>query len=584
METVLGEDAQVELTEEAAEAAGDVSPPDGLAGFVVTPESVGAMSSEHLEHQMRQLAGHLAAATASFLVMVGEYDERGAWSDWEALSCAHWLSWRCGVGMVAAREQVRVARALRSLPTVTAKFLAGEVSYSKVRAITRVAHGNNEADLVDMAQWGTAAQIERACAALRRSQEQQDEERALRDGEDVARSLRSFTWGHDDLTGDLIGRVRVPAEDAEALMSALDVVVAEATRALKGALDADEDEPTLAQRRADAMVELARYHLAHPPEGASCGVQPEITVRVDANALADVIAAHGTDPASGSAAGSVSEDGVEPATPEDRSAAVDADRRAVDSGAAGSAPADDTAASTGSCSDAACDGPGTVGDPGKVPAELQGLVDRLRAWPVLSGRGRRLSIAVLQRLSCDAGMRLVARLGDGTELDAAPHTRSPNRALRRWLLRRDDGCRFPGCGVRQGLHAHHIVHWEDGGPTVRENLLMLCAKHHRAVHEGGWGLTGTASEHTFTKPDRTVVPERAPALSGALGELVEAYRRHGIDIAADGAGSRWMGDHIDWACFFAAFGDGPRAVRPGSTPLPTAAGPPPSASAEASAA
>jgi hypothetical protein len=566
MAMLLGEDVSDEV--------------DQLPGWVVTPERVAGLTSEQLEHELQQLAGHLAAATASFLVLVGEYDARGAWGDWQALSCAQWLGFRCGVGIVAAREQVRVARALRGLPTVTAKFLAGEVSYSKVRAITRVAHGNNEADLVEMAQWGTAAQIERACSALRRCQVIEDEERAIAEGEDVGRALRSFTWGRDDVTGDVVGRVRVPVEDAEVLLGALDAVVRESRRAAKGAADSDV-EVSLAQERVDALVELARHYLASPPgEEPSCGTQAEIVVEVDATALAgaaglvDVGAAAGgaeatdstdsTD-SSGSAgsseapgaAGASDADAVDDAAGPDDAAGLD------DAGALDDAGEIEAAAGVGDSSDggaqvAAAGLGGVVG----VIAAAEDAVAGLAKWPVSSGRGQRLSIAALQRLSCDAGMRLVVRSADGTVLDAAPHRRTPSRALRRWLLRRDRGCRFPGCVRRHGLHAHHIVHWEHDGPTVSENLLMLCSKHHWSVHEGGWGLTGPASAPTFTRPDGVEVSQRPPRLSGSLGELVEAHRRHGVDIAADGAGSRWVGDELDWDCFFAAFADGPRAVRP----------------------
>ncbi|MHB1138675.1 MAG: HNH endonuclease signature motif containing protein [Microthrixaceae bacterium] len=523
---------------------------DLLPGWVVTPEVVGGLTSEQLEREMQQLAGHLAAATASFLVMVGEYDARGAWGDWQALSCAHWLGFRCGVGIVAAREQVRVARALRSLPVVTSKFLAGEVSYSKVRAITRVAHGNNEADLVEMAQWGTAAQIERACSALRRCQVLEDEERAIAEGEDVGRALRSFTWGRDDVTGDVVGRVRVPVEDAEVLLGALDAVVRESRRAAKGAADGDV-EVSLAQERVDALVELARHYLASPPgEEPSCGTQAEIVVGVDATALASFAGL--SDPA-------------DPADPADSTVPTDSTGETDSADSAVPTGATDSADSGGSGDSSGADAPGAAAGLGGVVGVIGAAEDAvagLAKWPVLSGRGQRLSIAALQRLSCDAGMRLVVRSADGTVLDAAPHRRAPSRALRRWLLRRDRGCRFPGCGRRHGLQAHHIVHWEHDGPTVRENLLMLCTKHHWSVHEGGWGLTGPASAPRFARPDGVEVSERPPRLSGSLGELVEAHRRHGVDIAADGAGSRWVGDELDWDCFFAAFADGPRAVRP----------------------
>jgi hypothetical protein len=535
---------------------------DQLPGWVVTPERVAGLTSEQLEHEMQQLAGHLAAATASFLVLVGEYDARGAWGDWQALSCAQWLGFRCGVGIVAAREQVRVARALRSLPVVTAKFLAGEVSYSKVRAITRVAHGNNEADLVEMAQWGTAAQIERACSALRRCQVIEDEERAIAEGEDVGRALRSFTWGRDDVTGDVVGRVRVPVEDAEVLLGALDAVVRASRQAAKGAADSDV-EVSLAQERVDALVELARHYLASPPgEEPSCGTQAEIVVEVDATALAGIATAAESTDSTGATVSPVAADDTDSADASESGDSGDANAPGGSAGVGDAAALGDAAGPDGT---AVLGGParvgGVVGVIGVIGA-AEDAVAGLAKWPVSSGRGQRLSIAALQRLSCDAGMRLVVRSADGTVLDAAPHRRTPSRALRRWLLRRDRGCRFPGCVRRHGLHAHHIVHWEHDGPTVRENLLMLCSKHHWSVHEGGWGLTGPASTPTFTRPDGVEVSERPPRLSGSLGELVEAHRRHGVDIAADGAGSRWVGDELDWDCFFAAFADGPRAVRP----------------------
>src|SRR3954465_15132741 len=84
-------------------------------------------------------AVRLAAATASWLRLVAEFDARGGWHGVGILSCAHWLSWQCGMGPGAAREHVRVARALRSLPLIDAAFAAGRLSYSKVRALTRIA-------------------------------------------------------------------------------------------------------------------------------------------------------------------------------------------------------------------------------------------------------------------------------------------------------------------------------------------------------------------------------------------------------------------------------------------------------------
>ena len=94
---------------------------------------------ERLEAQLCEVAGHLAAATCRFLVLLAEFDERRGWASWEVGSCAAWLSWRCQMSSGTAREHVRVARALRDLPVIRGEFAAARLSYVKVRALTRIA-------------------------------------------------------------------------------------------------------------------------------------------------------------------------------------------------------------------------------------------------------------------------------------------------------------------------------------------------------------------------------------------------------------------------------------------------------------
>jgi hypothetical protein len=96
---------------------------------------------------------------------------------------------------------------------------------------------------------------------------------------------------------------------------------------------------------------------------------------------------------------------------------------------------------------------------------------------------------VLRRLACEAGLVLVVCDGEGTPMDIGRRDRRLSAALRRALLARDRSCRFPGCGARRHLHAHHVVHWADGGPTDLANLVVLCAAHHRFVHDHDWILT-----------------------------------------------------------------------------------------------
>ena len=110
--------------------------PDGTLADDDGPFSV---PLERLEAQICELAGHLAAATCRFLVLLGDFDARRGWASWDMNSCAEWLSWKCQMSSGTAREHVRVARALRNLPVIRGEFGAGRPSYAKVRALTRIA-------------------------------------------------------------------------------------------------------------------------------------------------------------------------------------------------------------------------------------------------------------------------------------------------------------------------------------------------------------------------------------------------------------------------------------------------------------
>lgn len=113
-------------------------------------------SNEQLEDQITTLAGQINAANYRFLILIAEFDRRKAWAGWGIRSCAHWLNWKCSIAMTAAREKVRTARALAGLPAINKAFQKGEVSFSKVRAMTRVATKENEDYLLNIAEYGTA--------------------------------------------------------------------------------------------------------------------------------------------------------------------------------------------------------------------------------------------------------------------------------------------------------------------------------------------------------------------------------------------------------------------------------------------
>ena len=125
------------------------------------------VSIDDLDRAIVSLAARINAETYELLVLIRQFDERAGWLQWGLANCAEWLHYRCDLSMNAAREKVRVAHALKTLPGIAARFASGTLSYSKVRAMTRVAGAHNEAELLSFALKTTTARIEERCRELR---------------------------------------------------------------------------------------------------------------------------------------------------------------------------------------------------------------------------------------------------------------------------------------------------------------------------------------------------------------------------------------------------------------------------------
>jgi hypothetical protein len=182
-------------------------------GFHVTPWPPADL--ERLGDEIAELSAHLEAATARLLEMIRAFDARQGWATGFA-SCAHWLSYRVGLEPGAARERVRVARALGALPRIRAALGRGELSYAKVRAITRVATPDSEARLLDVAQAGTAAHVERIVRGWRRVDRQAEADQAAR-----RHRSRALTVYHDE-DGMVVIRGRLEPEAGAVLLRALE--------------------------------------------------------------------------------------------------------------------------------------------------------------------------------------------------------------------------------------------------------------------------------------------------------------------------------------------------------------------------
>jgi hypothetical protein len=134
--------------------------------FIPTHPNV--VELDRIGDEIAELSAHLDAATARLLDLIREFDARGGWNNGGCLSCAHWLCYRVGLAMGAARERVRVARALGKLPLLAQALARGELSYSKVRALTRIATPETEERLLKVSRSGTADHVERIVRGWRR--------------------------------------------------------------------------------------------------------------------------------------------------------------------------------------------------------------------------------------------------------------------------------------------------------------------------------------------------------------------------------------------------------------------------------
>ena len=143
-------------------------------------------------------------------------------------------------------------------------------------------------------------------------------------------------------------------------------------------------------------------------------------------------------------------------------------------------------------------------------------------WAELEG-GPPIAAATARRLACDSRWQLVAEMSTGQALGLGRRTRQVPRWLSRQLRRRDGGCRFPGCHRTRWLHAHHLRHWAQGGPTDPDNLVMLCGYHHRLLHEGGWHVEGHPDDSlSFVHPLGKALSTRPPPLRPEVRERVLA--------------------------------------------------------------
>jgi hypothetical protein len=250
------------------------------------PTSQRTAELDRLGDEIAELSAHLEAATARLLALIREFDARGGWNT-GFRSCAGWLAWRVGLASGAAREHVRVARALGTLPALAEALARGELSYAKVRALTRVATPETEARLLAVGRAGTAVHVERIVRGWRRVDRQAEAREAAR--QHAGRALHVY----QDEDGTVVLRGRLTPEVGALLLRALDAAretlyqKRRANEAVLPATDPAVETPTRAQQQADALTLLAETALHHELDPGAPGERYQVVVHVDAAVLAD---------------------------------------------------------------------------------------------------------------------------------------------------------------------------------------------------------------------------------------------------------------------------------------------------------
>ncbi len=267
------------------------SPTSHLPRAGYYPDHKRVTKLNHLADNITELVAHLDAGTFQLLQLICEFDKDEGWEGPGIRSCAHWLNWKCGMSMGPARERVRAARALPELPAISAAFRKGEVSYSKVRAMTRVATPENEAALLQVALHGTASHVETQVRLYRKTKRIEAlEEENLRHGH------RELSWYIDD-DEYWVFKGRFTPEQGALLQKALEAagdqlfeeqqhvpenVSAEIDASIP--LDSTTPEP-ISQKRADELARVVEGFLASAGSDQSGGDKYMVNIHTDIETL-----------------------------------------------------------------------------------------------------------------------------------------------------------------------------------------------------------------------------------------------------------------------------------------------------------
>jgi len=514
---------------------------------------------EQLGERIAEQAAHLDAAMHRLLADLREFDQRGGWYIQGALSCAHWLSWRVGWELVTARQRVRVANKLAEFPAIDDALRRGEVSYSKVRAMVRVATPANEALLLDHARLMTAAQLEKLTRKYALVQ------RHAEDPHPTGDVQRRYVRRRDTEDGMVKIEAVLHPEEAELVWVMLDHAAKQLARdpaspaGPVGSAASDVAQGDAADRDAES-----RDAAESPPPARDHEVSdspPPQTVAGDgSDGTADSAESRRTDrshevtgsPRSQTVTGEGNDGTADSAESRDVSEPTSGDGAGVlhqraDAAKRGFNRADALVS--------LAQGYLRGERPHRSPIEVTLTIPAASlhsdvADPIEAGEMGEsfLSQDAARRLSCDASVVEVTEDEHGVPLSVGRKRRTIAGALRRALYKRDSTCTFPGCSHRIFLEGHHIKHWADGGETSLNNTALLCTFHHRYVHEYGYEIElGPDQRPQFRDLHGRVVTATPPRPAPEdLGWPRIQAMNDPLAIDADTIACQWDGKPVDY--------------------------------------
>lgn len=411
------------------------------------------MATERLEAELISLTHRINHDTAQLLRLIGEFDHRGTWARFGALSCATWLAESCDLDIATARTHVRVARSMRQHPGLSDAIISGRISYAKARVLVPHLTAGNSAELIALAESHPASRLGIAIADWSR-QFESDHDRDERHHRE-----RRLSW-RTDPDGMITLTARLPPAEAAQIIARIDHTV----------------------------ITTPKRHQDMATPGAASADDLDRTVRGD-GATPD-----GTDAPAGASTSGSEDPGVE--TPPDAATAA-ASPSTDPTGPAGQpgdvADRDDTGAPAGafllpSLAQQRADallhltGGSGVGHPrsSEGAAVTTELVIHLRGDRNTLADGTPITDHAVTRLLPEAFISLLINDAKRNPIDASPRRRTPTRRQRRVLDERNPTCSHPGCDARIFLQYDHIDPYARGGSTTLDNLRRLCGPHNRA--------------------------------------------------------------------------------------------------------